>query len=591
MLKEKLTKQIFSGFYSEEQVHMVSEVNFNSAIINSSIANQSRSVSEGSRADVQTSAANSVTESYAANMAANTGADAAIEQALEDAGLLKSERNINTARQMLQNQMPLNRDNLRNIMTQVSMYREADASSIIMMNKYGMPVTRFTAAQFQAYLNNEQQLTSQFNTAVDSMLELISTGSAEAAAFNAELLDLLTEGGLRAYNEGPAGEMNAAQAEAAATDGALLLAEQGGEMGAEEVFSGAQGAVAAGLSGSNISAEAALANGVNAAAQGLVYGTTNEIQTEVDGSGTDVFNGFDSDNGGLGEAGVKSGESGAEQAGHGLQTNESFSGLVNDRLTLSSVFTEAELNHLEGLKQLLGKSGENPGASTISEALKELRENLLNSSDQELENLLKSPLYQKLIRHAVSNKLSMAPENLQDADSINDYYKETYSALSKLHEAAAANEKLSEALSKPMDNLKFMDTLNNLFPYIQLPLTLREGKTHGELYVFKNGRSKSGPGDTQSVLLHLDMDNLGPTDIHLELKNRNLRLRFYADTEPSLNALSGSFGELSSALEAKNYRIQSEFELRDENKNVLTEVLERDKSEGPAFQYSFDIRA
>lgn len=578
---------------------MISDVNINSTMINNSINNPGRGISEGSRADANASVTNIAAEGYANNTGISGGADAAIEQALEDAGLPRTERNINTARQMLQNQLPLSRDNLRSVTTQINMYREADISSIIMMNKYDIPVTRFTATQFQAYLNNEQQLTAQVDGAIASILDLFSDGGAEAAAFNEQLLEILTDGAV----SGAAGGYNADTLTTTAASTAVVAEEivnaadpesagtTDSEMSSGQLYAGVDGAAAAGLSGSSISPDAALANGIASFAQGMVYGTTNEIQAEVDGSGTDVFNGFGGASSGLGDTGVQSGNEGAGSASGSASASvgsEAVINNINDILTLSTVFTEEEL---EGLRELMVKNDGYSSDTSVNEALQQLKQQLPDSSNEQLDSLLKSPLYQKLIKHAVSNKLSMTPEELRNGASINEFYKETYMALNKMHEAAAANEKLSEALSKPMDNLKFMDTINNLFPYIQLPLTLHEGKTHGELYVFKNGRTRSESGEAQSVLLHLDMDNLGPTDIHMELKNRCLKLHFYADNQLSLNVISDNYSQLSQALESKNYQLVSELEVRNEQRNVLTEVLERDSSQSPAFQYSFDIRA
>jgi hypothetical protein len=142
-----------------------------------------------------------------------------------------------------------------------------------------------------------------------------------------------------------------------------------------------------------------------------------------------------------------------------------------------------------------------------------------------------------------------------------------------------------------MDNIKFMDTLNDVFPYIQLPLKLTEGNTRGELYVFKNGRKKSDPGDSQSVLLHLDMKNLGPTDIHMELKSGFLKLRFYCDNDDAKNLLEDSFGELEAALTAKNYHLTSEFSVRETETSNIVEALSGGGEKVPEFKYNFDIRA
>ena len=139
--------------------------------------------------------------------------------------------------------------------------------------------------------------------------------------------------------------------------------------------------------------------------------------------------------------------------------------------------------------------------------------------------------------------------------------------------------------------MKFMDTLNNVFPYIQLTLKLNEGNTHGELYVFKKGRSSTDPGDSKSVLLHLDMDSLGPTDVHMELKSGFLKLRFYCENEVSKTILSDHFGELETALTGKNFQVTSEFNVRTMETQHMVEALSGESGSMPEFKYNFDIRA
>ena len=58
------------------------------------------------------------------------------------------------------------------------------------------------------------------------------------------------------------------------------------------------------------------------------------------------------------------------------------------------------------------------------------------------------------------------------------------------------------------DNLQFMNTLNQIFPYVQLPLKLTEQLTHGELYVYTKKKDLSAQNKEVSILLHLDMDSL-----------------------------------------------------------------------------------
>ena len=275
-----------------------------------------------------------------------------------------------------------------------------------------------------------------------------------------------------------------------------------------------------------------------------------------------------------------------------IQSSEARSQMNEFDTELSLTYAENEMKELNTLaNRLFEGSGNIAPDQTAAEVLKNIYENALGADNARLEELFRSPVYQKLIGKALGDKFTLKPGDITSSEDINEFYKDTYSALSKLSEIAEKEGSLAEKLSKPMDNIKFMDTLNDVFPYIQLPLKLTEGNTRGELYVFKNGRKKSDPGDSQSVLLHLDMKNLGPTDIHMELKSGFLKLRFYCDNDDAKNLLEDSFGELEAALTAKNYHLTSEFSVRETETSNIVEALSGGGEKVPEFKYNFDIRA
>lgn len=569
---------------------MISEINLNGALNNSSQV-QTRNTSETTgTAGTQNITHETKQDNVMGNTAPAGGASEAVMKALEEANLPKTQKNIDIAGEMLQNRMSLGKDSLREMITQVNMFREADISTLLLMNKNGIPVNHFTAVQFQAYLNNEQQLTGQISEALDALNSFLSNeaeqGGSEA---NLRVLDMAVE---------TSSELNSEMADVM-NDGAdinsqMLSATAGNSLNGEGsvlLDAGAQGFAATGLSGSSVIPEEALSNGINAGAAGMVFGTTNEIGTNVDGTGTDVFNGFGAEAGMMNESGIGNSRDGSAMLHSGFETASQTTEDNKDTYMVSNLLTEEELQRFESIISEFNDKNESFGDKSVSEALTEIRNNILSASPEQLNEIFKSPEYQKLIQKAIANRLSIKPENLKDADALNDFYKATYMSLSKLKDAAATNEQLGKALEKPMDNFKFMDTLNNLFPYVQLPLNLHEGHTHGELYVFKNGRTRSQPGDSQSVLLHLDMDHLGSTDVHMELKNSSLKLHFYTADDASLDVLRANIDSLVSILESKKYFVATEFEVREEKDAVMAEVVSSLKNDGPEFKYSFDIRA
>lgn len=524
----------------------------------------------------------------AENQAAAGGVNAAVQKALEEAGLPKNERNSGIVRQMLENQMSIDKDSLSRVVQQANMFREADISTLLLMNKNNMPVTHFTAAQLQAYINNEQNLSEQIGNVINSLMEYLADDAASGTpAANIGVLELLTgTGEVPAETTAQAAEVTAAQV---AAENIESLA--GGEANVMNVLMTGQGGSEAVIAaaGQGAAANVEEAEVLNMLQTESVTNVINELGTDAEGSGANWMNGFGTDESGLTSDAFSeyNMDNGSLTANAGSENQAPQQGVP-----LSTLLSESEINELNNLQsRLFGKEAAATSDADSTQVLKNIYENINNLSEAELKELFMSEPYRKLVGKALGEKFTLNADDIDSADSINDYYKETFKALSKLQEMVGKDSAMADKLSKPMDNMKFMDTLNNVFPYIQLPLKLNEGNTHGELYVFKKGRNNADPGDSKSVLLHLDMDSLGPTDVHMELKSGFLKLRFYCENELSKNILSDHFGELETALTGKNFQVTSEFNVRTVETRHMVEALSGGSGSMPEFKYNFDIRA
>ncbi|MBR4343773.1 MAG: flagellar hook-length control protein FliK [Lachnospiraceae bacterium] len=513
------------------------------------------------------------------------GINTTARMALEDAGLPVNERNMSLVREMINNQMSIDRGSVSRLVSQVNVFREADVSTLLLMNKNNIPVTHFTAAQLQAYINNEQNLSEQIGDAINTLMELLDTEASAQGTItaNMQVLELLSEGN---------GVFTENMAALGSADNIMNMAEMAGN-GQDSVLStlmtgqGSAGAVyAAGAQQAAVVADETAV--MNMLETGSVSNVIAELGTDAEGSGANWMNGFGADNDSLGNFN----EFNTENSQTGLNGNmlASSGEGKGGETSLSALLNENDIQDLNNLfNKVFGEKAEFGGDRNAAEVLKEIYQNASGMDDTKLQELFKSETYQKLVKSALNSKFTLKASDIDSSEAINDYYKETFAALSKLSDIAGKEGEVAEKMSKPMDNMKFMDTLNNVFPYIQLPLKLNDGQAHGELYVFKKGRNKTDPGDTKSVLLHLDMDSLGPTDIHMELKTGFLKLRFYCTDEASKTLLSENFSGLEEVLNAKGFSISSEFNIRTEDTRNMVEALSGDGSV-PEFKYNFDVK-
>ena len=193
----------------------------------------------------------------------------------------------------------------------------------------------------------------------------------------------------------------------------------------------------------------------------------------------------------------------------------------------------------------------------------------------------------------------LQPEDVANPEKVQKYYDELNEKLEKLEQLSqkiseqSAENNGSNAPKQMRQNLSFMEAVNNVFPYIQLPLKFKETPAHGELYVYEKKKALK-PSDSLSALLHLELEALGTTDIYVTLSGSHVTTRFSMTDKESAELIRTEMPKLTEALAAKGYTLQSEVALRDqseENTPTLLEQFLEEHAPGGLNRYTFDIRA
>ena len=160
-----------------------------------------------------------------------------------------------------------------------------------------------------------------------------------------------------------------------------------------------------------------------------------------------------------------------------------------------------------------------------------------------------------------------------------------------LSQAGKADTPLAKAISNVTGNIDFMNQLNQMFTYVQLPLKMQSQNANGELFVYTNKKSLAKKDGSVSALLHLDMEHLGSLDVYVTLVNQKVSTKFYLKDDSALDLIAENIHILNERLEDRGYSMSAEFVSRDEKVNVMEEILKQDKNISVLAGYSFDARA
>lgn len=524
-------------------------------------------------------------------------ADITIEKALAEAGLAKSSRNNELVKELLNQQMSIDKKTIALLIKQSLLYKDTPLQTLVLMNKYHLPVNEASIRQFSTYQGSEQSILNCLNTLTDSVAELFNP-SGEVSYSNyltrsTGLLNLLLNHNIEDF--APGQTINGTILQSQPDPGMGNNNTAGNLVSQGELFNLAE------LLKSDPLAESLLGSKFIAS---LIDGSA-DIKTA-----TETFTKFLNT---AKESGLSSELAGRLSASPAMQTILSageelqsssqelaVSMPLSGREMLSKALVDfiPEQNLTPNERELLSALKERvlTGHITSGEVLTWIQDNLEKAGEDNVKAFLSSKEFSALIKDDLLKQWTLAPKDLAQKDAVERHFESLLNQVNNLKELAeqTAGDRganLSGQVSHLQDNINFIQTINQFFTYIPLPLKLRNQFTDGELYVYTRKKSGRTAADGISVLLHLDMDHLGPLDIYLDLKDTHLTGKFYLDNAPAMNLIASNLPLLKEALQKKGYTLNTEVLEREKTVNVVEDFLKTETPAASVTRYNFDLRA
>lgn len=487
----------------------------------------------------------------------NTAQADNVYKALQMAGLPINESTVAMTDEMMKLGMSIDSRSLQNMFKDVVTHTDASATDVVFLHKMDMPLTESNLRQIQNYTELQHEVVKGMQDVTDALQGLINgTGGADIAAG----VDIAAGADVAAGADGV--DANTL------TQYQNLVKELISDtlMGMLPDGAGAAGDVTGGNPAGGISGDV-LAAGV---------------------SGADL----------VGEALADAPMSGNAALIKGVLQDAAFSELIN-----SGLFTEEEAaGFLKDASGLLTEKGITLSGNTASEMMKALLD-ITAGNTQEAESLQKlfsGKVWKNLLESTVKTQWSLMPETLPKEGEVGKVYEKIVKSLHTLNETllqnGAQNTALQESITNLSENIDFMNQLNQMYTYVQLPLKMQNGEKNGELYVFTNKRSLAEKDGEVSALLHLTMEHLGPLDVYVKMNQGKVSTEFTVEKEETLLFLEKNMSILTDRLQKRGYDISCKMKVKDEvgePENPVERLL-TEKQNGVVSahaQYAFDVRA
>lgn len=227
---------------------------------------------------------------------------------------------------------------------------------------------------------------------------------------------------------------------------------------------------------------------------------------------------------------------------------------------------------------------ENPTKQDLLKVINHQIQENPTMTEEKITDFFRDSLFQKFMEKAGKEVSTLSPEEVAKHDNIETLYEKLYERADKILETLSGKEEL--ALAKSAQNLKanvdFMNQMNQMFQYVQLPLKFSESSANGELYVYGNGKKLSLEDGNVSAFLHLDMEHLGMVDIHVEMNpEKQVKTNFYFEDEAMLDFIYEHIDMLNERLEKRGYGAVTNVQLKEkDSKTPMEEIFEKKEERG-----------
>jgi len=523
--------------------------------------------------------------------------------ALSAAQVPATDRTLVMVDTMMQEQMSIGRQSILDMAKLVGANPDANVQTIVQMTKLGLPVTEEMAAQFENYLSDRQALVGEMDLAAGHMMELLSDEALSpetAFSLYEKMLDIFMPGAEAA----DAGVTAAAGQESSAAEaGAGAIAEAVGQENAATVAEAEAGAPTAAEQGtaaaSAVAEEAGAASTAEAAEQGaaeaetgtgvtaeLTYGRTAETP---------------------GTVGELLSKEQIEHLGKMLRNipalignEEIFAGGEQEEVFVDTLSEEGpEVAKLMAQEEAAQEQPVLNEKLTAEQFLQKLGRALAQNGGfgfAGMQKLFAGKEFQTIFRSVIEKQWLLQPEELKQEHKVSGLYERLEQQLSQMEEAVRATGSTQntflQTASQVHGNLEFMNQMNQIYHYVQLPLKMSGQNANGELYVYANRKNLRDPDAELTAFLHLDMEQLGSTDVSVRMQNRSVRTNFYLEDDASYDLVEKHLEVLNKRLKSKGY--QSSITVTHEKKDISFKenIVKKGKATvGSLHRYSFDVRA
>ncbi|MCF0128993.1 MAG: hypothetical protein HUJ70_10490, partial [Pseudobutyrivibrio sp.] len=377
--------------------------------------------------------------------------------ALNTAGISVNEKTLTMVDSMMKEQLPIDSDSLLAMNRSLLSNPDISPETLVLMNKLDIPVTTANVNMFEAYASNQARISEDINNLVPGLTDAVSDYSVSAdktIALNNSVVNAL--------------------------------------FSQEEIVS------------LSVNENVELPDLIKGQAAPLV-GSPEFINVsdkpEIMTDSTEVIT--DNNKLPVGSVEGNASELPVSKEGEILKPSEQLMIKADIEQNLDSFLSPSEkqtfekavgeIKELPQLKEaLLDENGQLKSEFTPKQAVKLisqlLREVPQNAIPDNIQRLIASEPYKKLLGQAIKDELSMNPKDVVKKGEVSEFFERVMNKTEKLTqiinpETVKDADRLLQSVSNIRENITFMNDANQIYNFVQIPLKMYNQTTESKLYV------------------------------------------------------------------------------------------------------------
>lgn len=506
------------------------------------------------------------------------GANLTLLEALKAAGLPTDVKNIQMVNQMMQAQMSIDKNSLGEMARLLQNNPEVNVQTLVEMTRLGLDVNSELATQYENYMADKQAISSSMNEYVDALTNIFldeSLDTIKLSNLGSDVLSILTENLSESLEpiQGP-------------TYGNSVEYLIGGES-IQEL-----------LNGESIENNQQILDGAQnpESIQNLEAAENIEnVQKPQDAQNTENLQNLEVTQERITADNVSGDSNGSENVSKVVFQN-----------SLETIMAKEDVQKLNELvKNLLPEERQEafkpftPETSAV-EVLNRVSKLLAQNPDGSKENIIRlfsNESFRSVINNVMEQQWTLKPKDVASENGkINKLFEKIENQLNRLENvikaAGVQGEQVLNTSANIKGNIEFMNQVNNLYTYVQIPLKMSGQNASGQLYVYTNKKNIMDPDKELSAFLHLDLEHMGSTDISIKLLRRDVDTKFYFDNDASYELVKQFLPRLEEKLRDKGYNCKLDVINEKHSVNFVDDFLKKDMpNAGQLHRYSFDMRA